>query len=409
MRVNIIMRTLNEGKWLPLCLERLEKQTFQDFHVSIIDSGSTDNTLSIAAAYPRLAKSISIIEQYTPGRAINIGAEQVSSDYIIVLSAHCVPISDDWLSNFISYMESNPKLQAAYGRQLPCEFTGPDDARDLTYLFRGKTHVTQSEFFHNANSILCREAWKSLPFNEDVLHIEDLLWAQEAKRRGFSIGYVKEASVSHYHGINQHENYHSFRSDKLLNILTRLDIYEQVRLPQIFDNIPDKIATVFIGRNTADDASFSLLNEAMFKNRIFAESITGYSKNISLSELLLIIAKYANERKYLVVQIIDREHVYFDVELVNAAKVAFTKYFPDAVLTCWQDTGNYIVDYESRLDVVQNNNYYSHMKSKINRIVLGQGSILCVASLIQHNGEIPSGVLKSTSNSKILLKNNVQE
>ena len=217
MRVNIIIRTLNEGKWLPICLMSLQNQSFQNFNVTIVDSGSTDNTLEVAKQYKREKKTLTAIARYKPGKAINQGAKLHESEFIVLLSAHCIPVTEDWLSNFVRYLENNPDVVAAYGRQVPVSFTGPDDARDLAYTFRGETRKGITPFFHNANSIVRTNFWEKLPFDENVAHIEDLIWAQKVCQLKHKIAYCKEAVVSHYHGINQHGDYSSFRSQNLWN------------------------------------------------------------------------------------------------------------------------------------------------------------------------------------------------
>ena len=406
LRVNIIIRTLNEGKWLPLCLDSLDNQTFKNFHVTIIDSCSSDNTLAIANSYKKKAKLVKTIEQYKPGKSINIGASLIDSEYIVILSAHCIPITKNWLKEFIYFMDKNLNVSAGYGRQLPCNFSGPDDMRDLAYLFRGETHITQSDFLHNANSIIRRDAWKTIPFNEDVNHIEDLIWAQEAKRKEYKIAYIKEAAVSHYHGINQHTNYESFRADSLIEILSDLDLYEHVSFEQISKNYNNKIATAFIGQSKKKIV-INKFNHHFFKNKIYANSIKGYGKNLSLSELLFIIAKKAADKGLSAIQIIDLELVNLDTKLIKRSKLSFYKNFPDAVLTCWKDSGNYILIEDTKLNVIQNSNNFAHKKSKFHRVVLGQGSILCVSSLLKNRGEIPSGILIESNNPKILLKANV--
>ena len=51
MRASIIIRTLNEGQHLPAVLQALRQQTVrcEDRETIIVDSGSMDNTLQIAA------------------------------------------------------------------------------------------------------------------------------------------------------------------------------------------------------------------------------------------------------------------------------------------------------------------------------------------------------------------------
>ena len=46
--VTIVIRTRNEERWLGETLRRIENQTYSDFEIVIVDSGSTDQTLFIA-------------------------------------------------------------------------------------------------------------------------------------------------------------------------------------------------------------------------------------------------------------------------------------------------------------------------------------------------------------------------
>src|SRR5674476_149496 len=50
--VSILILTKNGEKTIGECLEGLLKQSFRDFEILIVDSGSRDNTLQIASRYP---------------------------------------------------------------------------------------------------------------------------------------------------------------------------------------------------------------------------------------------------------------------------------------------------------------------------------------------------------------------
>ena len=405
MRVNIVIRTLNEGKWLPLCISSLERQSYKDFHVTIVDSGSIDNTLEIAGNYRRVEKSLIEITEYKPGKAINVGAKSHNSEFIVLLSAHCIPINEDWLSFLVSYLDENLDVAAAYGRQVPLNFTGPDDARDLAYTFRGETSKTTSPFFHNANSIMRSGVWQSIPFDESVNHIEDMIWAQRLSNLDYKIGYVKEAAVSHYHGINQHGSYSSFRSHKLIELLLELDIYDQVEFDDLCLGLNLNFATVMIGQpNLYDLTAFKLEPTATFKNKVNASEISDYRSDMSLAELLFAIAKSVSRSNISVIQIIDTSHKIIDQKLTDNAKETFLKTFPDAVITCWRDSGNYLIASENSIDIVQNNNDLGRNKNKMHRMVIGQGSMLCVSELIKNKGEIKSGVLVSSEDANILAR-----
>ena len=94
--ISIIIRSRNEERWIRECLRRLQSQSVKDVEVVLVDNQSTDRTIERAKqTYPGL-KVISI-KDYRPGRAINAGIRATKSEYIAILSAHCLPVDERWL------------------------------------------------------------------------------------------------------------------------------------------------------------------------------------------------------------------------------------------------------------------------------------------------------------------------
>jgi glycosyltransferase involved in cell wall biosynthesis len=52
--VSIVIRTKNEEKWLPYCIEAIRTQTYTNFEIIIVDNESTDNTLDIISHQVKL-------------------------------------------------------------------------------------------------------------------------------------------------------------------------------------------------------------------------------------------------------------------------------------------------------------------------------------------------------------------
>jgi len=92
-KISIIIRTKNEEDWISHCLEMIFKQDVQDFEVILVDNNSSDNTVQIAQRYP-LAKIINI-KNFLPGLALNMGIRESKGEYIVCLSAHCIPKETD--------------------------------------------------------------------------------------------------------------------------------------------------------------------------------------------------------------------------------------------------------------------------------------------------------------------------
>lgn len=201
-KVSIIVRTKNEERWISHCLAMIYQQDYKDFEVILVDNASTDHTLQVAKRFPLGA--IINIDKFLPGKALNEGILASSGRFIVCISAHCIPKSTDWLSSLLKNFEADEKLAGVYGRQLPLSFTADIDKRDLLIVFGQDRRVQIKDyFFHNANSMLRREVWEKIPFDDAVTNIEDRVWGKAVTSAGYHIIYDPEAAVYHHHGLHQ--------------------------------------------------------------------------------------------------------------------------------------------------------------------------------------------------------------
>ena len=221
VEISIIIRTFNEERWIGHCLQSMFKQDFGSFEVILVDNNSSDHTVEIAKRYP-IAKIVKI-DKFLPGKAINDGVRASNGRYIVCISAHCIPVDDFWLKNLYKNLHGNPKAAGVYGRQLPLSYTSDADKRDLLISF-GQDRKVQAKdfFFHNANSMVPREIWERIPFDEEVTNIEDRVWGKAVVEAGFEIIYEPDAPVYHYHGLHQHGST-SDRAKGIAKILDKLD------------------------------------------------------------------------------------------------------------------------------------------------------------------------------------------
>lgn len=203
--ISIIIRTKNEEKWIRRCLTAVFMQDYPEFEVILVDNESTDATLKEAERFPVKLVEISDRE-FTFGRALNRGIEASSGRTAAIISGHCVPRSERWLSNLQSAVQDD-RVVGAYGRQEPLPETSPEDRRDLWTTFGIEKHVQSKDFFfHNANSLIRRSMWDAVPFDEKIQGVEDREWGRQVISRGYRLAYEPAASVHHYHGIHHGRN-----------------------------------------------------------------------------------------------------------------------------------------------------------------------------------------------------------
>lgn len=200
VKVSIIVRAKNEEKWIGICLKNILSQSYKNFEIILVDSGSTDKTIEKARQFPL---EVINITDFRPGYAINEGIRNSSGDIIVCLSSHCIPSNNDWLRNLIAPLKDN-EICCVYGRQLPMNFTSAIDKRDLAVVFGEDSRLQIKDgYINNANSAFRRLDWEQYPFDELTTNIEDRIWGNLMISLGRKILYEPSAKVFHHHGINQ--------------------------------------------------------------------------------------------------------------------------------------------------------------------------------------------------------------
>lgn len=223
--VSIVIRTQNEERWISLCLKSVFNQDHKDFEVIIVDNNSNDMTLAKAKAFD---VKILNIKEYLPGKALNLGIKASKGEFICCLSGHCIPVNNKWLSNLIRNFD-NKKIAGVYGRQEPMASSSDFNKRDLLNLFGLDKKIQKKDsFYHNANSMIRRDVWERIPFDEQVTNIEDRVWAKNVLQKGYQIIYEPEASVYHYHGIHQDND--AQRCFNVVKILESLELKKIMKL-----------------------------------------------------------------------------------------------------------------------------------------------------------------------------------
>jgi len=201
--VSIIIRTRNEERWISSCLKSITDQTYKNIEIIVVDNNSTDHTLQKASEY---SYTLVRIDKFIPGKALNDGIRTSHGEFIICLSAHCIPVNEHWVEKLLEPLEDT-SVAGTYGRQQPLSFTSDEDKRDLITVFGlDKKIQLRDPFFHNANSAFRKSTWEKFPFDETVSNLEDRVWGQTVIDAGKKIIYTPDASVFHWHGIHQGRN-----------------------------------------------------------------------------------------------------------------------------------------------------------------------------------------------------------
>jgi len=198
---SVVVRTKNEERWIGRCLAALRAQDGEPLDIVVVDNESVDRTPRIVREHG--CRLVTIADRdFSHGRSINLGVAETRGDLVAILSGHCIPAQQNWWRR-LALPFAAASVAGVYGRQEPLPDTSDFDKRDLWTAFGVERRVqTQDYFFHNANSMVRRDVWERVPFNEDLSGVEDRDWAKRVLELGYRVVYEPAAPVYHFHGIN---------------------------------------------------------------------------------------------------------------------------------------------------------------------------------------------------------------
>lgn len=214
MRCSVVIRAYNEARHLPRLLEGIQHQTLKEVEVILVDSGSTDSTVSIAKSFGARILTISP-QEFTFGRSLNLGISVARSEIIIISSAHVYPVYPDWLERLTEPFH-DPQVALTYGKQ-----RGPENAhfseKQIFYQWYPETSQPKQvhSFCNNANAAIRRSLWQVRPYDETLTGLEDIAWAKWAQEQGYTISYVAEAEVVHVHNETPRAVYNRYRREAM--------------------------------------------------------------------------------------------------------------------------------------------------------------------------------------------------
>jgi len=215
INVSVVIRTLNEEQWIGHTIQSVLDH-IPNPEITIVDNYSTDNTIKVVKLFqkdPNLNDKDNLqftkiniikIEDYTPGKAINIGVKESSNNYILIISSHCV-------INKIDIKKHKMDLEkhiCVFGNQIPVFQGKRIKKRYIWSHFQEKeiinmySKVEERYFMHNALAFYKKSSLIDYPFDEYLIGKEDRYWANKIISNGFSTLYDPRMEVSHHYTYN---------------------------------------------------------------------------------------------------------------------------------------------------------------------------------------------------------------
>lgn len=213
---SLIVPTKNGGELFKTVVKALQRQErWNDVDFIVIDSGSTDGTVSVAKAAG--ARVIEIPPgEFNHGATRDRAAHAALHDVIVLLVQDAVPEDDRLLVTLVACFEDD-RVAGAYARQIPQQDADILTKRNLNNWLTGRQQreerFSQGESwyrslapmekylfcnFDNVCSAIRRSVWTEFRFGR-VNFGEDIDWAERVLRAGWKIIYQPAAAVVHSH------------------------------------------------------------------------------------------------------------------------------------------------------------------------------------------------------------------
>ena len=231
-RVAINIITHNSADHLDACLHSVFEQEYRDFQVTVIDNGSTDDTLTRLHQWEdRGARVVSLTQNHYYARAHNMALRETDSDFVLTLNPDVV-IRSDYLSRVLPAFSLSVSIGSVNGKLLlPTgpgnEMDRPDgeawiDGAGLMMLKSrrpylrgnrqpGDTHCVSAQYIFGADgacatyrrAMLDDVAVDGEYFDEDfVMYREDVDVAWRGQLYGWDTYYVPDAVGHHRRGFH---------------------------------------------------------------------------------------------------------------------------------------------------------------------------------------------------------------
>jgi len=202
MKVSSIIRCKNEEEWIGHAIQSFI-DFFPDGEIIIIDNGSTDSSREVVRLFDRFDVRWESIDNYTPGKSLNLGVKYAKHDIILIQSAHTVIKHID----FDSLKENLKQNIAVFGNQIPVYLGKRITKRYVWSHFKESTHIKNlfsdienKYFLHNAFCFYQKEILLKNKFEEKLHGKEDRYWAENIVKNNYTYLYdsINLSSYHHY-------------------------------------------------------------------------------------------------------------------------------------------------------------------------------------------------------------------
>jgi rhamnosyltransferase len=212
--ISIVIPTKNGEHTIKKCLTGLAQQTYKKVEVIVVDSGSSDKTITIASKFSFVRIYQIEPSEFNHGLTRNFGISKAAGEYVVMTVQDAYPTDEHWLERMLYHFKDLEVIGVCGQQVVPHDLNkNPHDwFRPFTKPIPRVVHFTDlsdiDSFspqelrdacgWDNVNAMYKKSALKEFPFSE-VSFGEDMAWAKSVVLSGKKIIYDYNCRVYHYH------------------------------------------------------------------------------------------------------------------------------------------------------------------------------------------------------------------
>lgn len=192
--ISLVIPVYNEEVSIEGLIDNIKQQTRQPTEVIFVDGGSTDKTIEILERTVADQSKFKLIKalRASPGKGRNIGVENASHKWIIFTDAG-ITLDKEWIENLVKARAESSNADIVYGNYSPVANTFFEKCAAISYVpslrknqIRGKAIVS---------CLLKRSVWESVGGFPDLRAAEDLIFMEDAEKKGAIPVFAPNANV----------------------------------------------------------------------------------------------------------------------------------------------------------------------------------------------------------------------
>ena len=234
--IAVVILNWNGSSDLLACLSSLEKESWQNKEVIVVDNGSSDESCELVQKQFPSTTLLALKENlgYAGGNNVGISyALEKGHDFILILNNDTL-VSAHFLTQFVSFSRENPAVGIIGG--WPCLMSNPSKLDHLggkwnpqtaLFDFIGKEEPSHStieeevDYVCGCSIFIKRAVFEKIGLLEPAFFLfwEEADFCMRAKKSGFKIAFCKKAVLLHkvsssFTGGKPHTHYFWWRKDR---------------------------------------------------------------------------------------------------------------------------------------------------------------------------------------------------